>query len=172
MVPVSFSTRSHLFTTMILALPVSWASPAILVSCSVTPSRPSRRIRQTSARSIASWARMTENFSTRSSTLDFRRIPAVSIKTYFPYLFSNGVSTASRVVPATSLTITRFSPKMQLISEDFPTFGFPMTATRMTSSSSSSPSSSGKYSKQASSRSPVPCPWMAETGIGSPRSSE
>ena len=32
----------------------------------------------------------------------------------------------------------------------------------------SSSSSGGKYWTQASSRSPVPCPWTAETAIGSP----
>ena len=115
---------------------------------------------------------MTENFSTRSSTFDLRRMPAVSMKTYFPYAFSRGVSTASRVVPATSLTMTRFSPSTRLTREDLPTLGLPITATRITSSSAASSSSSGKYAKQASSRSPVPCPCTAETAIGSPSPSE
>ena len=160
---VSFSTRSHLFTMMMLALPASWARPAILVSCSVTPSRASIMMRHTSARSMASCARMTENFSMRSSTLDLRRMPAVSMKIYLPYLFSRRVSTASRVVPAISATMTRFSPS---------TFGLPMTATRMRSSSSSPSSSGGKFSMHASSISSVPWPWMAESAIGSPRPSE
>ena len=169
---VSFSTRSHLFTTMMLALPASWARPAILVSCSVTPSRASIMMRHTSARSMASCARMTENFSMRSSTLDLRRMPAVSMKIYLPYLFSRRVSTASRVVPAISATMTRFSPSTRLTSEDLPTFGLPMTATRMRSSSSSPSSSGGKFSMHASSISSVPWPWMAESAIGSPRPSE
>ena len=169
MVLSSFSTASHLFTTMIQALPASWASPATLVSCSVTPSLASMRMRHTSARSMAMVARSTENFSIRSSTLDFFRIPAVSIKRYLPSLFSKKLSTASRVVPAISLTMTRSSPRMRLTREDFPTFGLPMTATLMTSSSSRSSSSGGKYWMQASRSSPVPCPWTAETGMGSPR---
>ena len=172
MVLPSFSTRSHLFTTMMLALPASCAIPAIFVSCSVTPSRASSMMIHTSARSMASCARMTENFSILSSTFDLRRMPAVSMKTYLPYLFSKGVSTASRVVPATSETMTRFSPSMRFMSEDLPTFGLPMTATLMRSSSSPSPSSGGKCATQASSRSPVPWPCTAESAMGSPRPSE
>ena len=80
---------------------------------------------------MASFARMTENFSMRSSTRDLRRMPAVSTKIYLPYLFSKRVSTLSRVVPATLLTMTRFSPRMRFTSEDLPTFGLPMTATRV-----------------------------------------
>ena len=80
----------------------------------------------------------------RSSTLDFLRIPAVSMNRYLPFSFSKGLSTASRVVPATLETMTRSSPRMRLTREDLPTLGFPMTATLMTSSSSSSSSSGGK----------------------------
>ena len=43
-----------------------------------------------------------------------------------------GVSTGSRVVPATSLTTTRSSPNSRFTKEDLPTLGFPMTATRIT----------------------------------------
>lgn len=57
---VSFSTASHLLTTMMLALPASWARPATFVSCSVTPSLASIRIRQTSARSMAETVRRLE----------------------------------------------------------------------------------------------------------------
>ena len=35
---VIFSKASHLFTAMIIPFPRSWAIPAILASCSVTPS--------------------------------------------------------------------------------------------------------------------------------------
>ena len=169
MVLPSFSMASHLLTTMMQALPASWARPATLVSCSVTPSRASIMMRHTSLRSMAMVARRTENFSMRSSTLDFFRIPAVSMNRYLPRPFSKGLSTASRVVPATSLTMTRSCPRMRLTREDLPTLGLPMMATLMTSSSSSSSSSGGKYWKQASSRSPVPWPWTAETAMGSPR---
>jgi hypothetical protein len=44
---------------------------------------------------------------------------------------------ASRVVPATSLTTSRSSPKMALIREDLPALGFPTTAMRMASEGSS-----------------------------------
>ena len=37
-VVLSFSTRSHLFTAIIIPLPRSWAIPAIFASCSVIPS--------------------------------------------------------------------------------------------------------------------------------------
>ena len=88
MVLPSFSTRSHLLTTMMQALPASCASPATLVSCSVTPSVASIMMRQTSARSMAMVARSTLYFSMLSSILDFLRIPAVSMKTYLPVSFS------------------------------------------------------------------------------------
>ena len=78
-------------------------------------------------------------------------------------------SIASRVVPATLLTIMRSVPRMRFVSDDLPTLGFPMMATLMTSSSSYSSSSGGKYCKHASSRSPVPWPCTAETAMGSPR---
>ena len=79
-------------------------------------------------------------------------------------------SAPARHSPSTVTSSTsRSSPRMRLTREDFPTFGLPMTATLMTSSSSRSSSSGGKYWMQASRRSPVPCPWTAETGMGSPR---
>ena len=88
MVLPSFSTRSHLFTTMMQAFPASWARPATLVSCSVTPSWASIIMRHTSLRSMAMVARRTLYFSMASSTLDFFRIPAVSMKLYLPVAFS------------------------------------------------------------------------------------
>ena len=68
----------------------------------------------------------------------FLLTPAVSIKMYFPFSFSNFESMASLVVPAILLTIALFSPNILFINDDFPTFGFPITATFITSSSSSS----------------------------------
>ena len=115
---------------------------------------------------------MTENFSMRSSTRDLRRMPAVSINTYLPYSFSKGVSTASRVVPATLETMTRFSPRMRFISELLPTLGLPMTATLMRSSSSSPSEAGGKCATHSSRRSPVPWPCTAERAMGSPRPRE
>ncbi|MNJ62745.1 hypothetical protein D3C77_585970 [compost metagenome] len=75
---------------------------------------------------------------------------------------------ASRVVPAILLTITRSSPRSALTSDDLPTFGRPISATRMTSSSYSSSSSSGRLSVIASSKSPTPVPWLPDTPMGSP----
>ncbi len=69
------------------------------------------------------------NFSIDSVVLLFLLIPAVSIKLYFPCSFSKYESIASRVVPAILLTITLFSPRILFTREDFPTFGFPITAT-------------------------------------------
>src|SRR5699024_11601702 len=55
------------------------------------------------------------------------RIPAVSIMTYScPSSSIKGVSIASRVVPSTSETITRCSPKILFTKLDFPTFGRPI----------------------------------------------
>ena len=50
---------------------------------------------------------------------------------------SSGMSIASRVVPASSETITRSSPRKRLTSEDLPTFGRPITARRTVSASGS-----------------------------------
>ena len=146
MVEPSFSTKSHLLTTIMHALPALCASPATLVSCSVTPSVASIIMTHTSARSTASSERMTEYFSIFSSTLLFLRIPAVSIKVNLPCALSTSASTLSRVVPAMLDTITRSSPSTRLSRLDLPTFGLPMSATRMRSSSSPLSSSGGKYS--------------------------
>ena len=86
-------------------------------------------ITQTSARSTAIYARRTLYFSIASSILLFLLIPAVSINTNLPLSFSTTVSTASRVVPAMSETITLSSPAILFTREDFPAFGFPITAT-------------------------------------------
>ena len=72
------------------------------------------------------------------------------------------------MVPAILLTIVLFSPKILFINDDFPTFGFPITATFMTSSLSSSASFSGKCSYIASSTSPIPNAFAADIGYGSP----
>ena len=170
MVLVSFSIKSHLFTTITIPLPASCATPAIFLSWSVSPSAASIIRRHTSHLSIAATARITLYLSMSSFTFDFLRIPAVSIKIYFFPSFSNGVSMESRVVPAIGETITLFSPSRQLMSEDFPTFGLPITAIFVTSSSSSY-ASSGKLSTISSRTSPKLSMFAAEIGIGSPRPS-
>ncbi len=77
------------------------------------------------------------------------------------------VSIESRVVPAIGVTITRSSPSSRLSSDDLPTFGRPISASRVASSASALPVP-GSRSTIRSSRSPVPRPWVADTGIGSP----
>ena len=57
----------------------------------------------------------------------------------------NAPTGLSRVVPAIFDTITRSSPHILFIIEDFPTLGLPITATFIESSSSSSSFSSGRY---------------------------
>ena len=57
-------------------------------------------------------------------------MPAVSTSSSLRPSTSIGVSIASRVVPATSETITRSRPRKALTSEDLPTFGRPITARR------------------------------------------
>ena len=96
----------------------------------------------------------------------------MSIRTTRRPSTSSSVSIASRVVPAISETITRSRPRKALTSEDLPTFGRPITASRTGASSSSSAAcGSGSSSTTRSSRSPVPRPWVAETASGSPRPS-
>ena len=65
-------------------------------------------------------------------------------------------------------TMTLSSPKILLIREDFPTFGFPTTAILGISSSSSFCASSSKCSTTFSSISPNPNIDAAEIGTGSP----
>ena len=78
------------------------------------------------------------------------------------------MSIASLVVPAIELTIVLFEPIILLINDDFPTLGFPITATFILPSSSSSALFSGKLSYIASSTSPIPNAFAADIGCGSP----
>ena len=157
---MSFSIKSHLFTTTISPLPASCAIPAIFLSCSVTPSFASIIRIQTSQRSIAAIALITLNFSISSFTLFLRLIPAVSIKVNISPFHLNGVSIESLVVPAISETITLFSPTSLFMIDDFPTFGFPITAILVFSSSSFVPN--GKFDTSSSSKSPIPSIFAAE----------
>ena len=168
MVRSFFSMASHLFTTMIMPLPLSCAIPAIFASCSVTPSVASMTMRTTSALSTAVTVRIMLYRSSSSLILFFLRSPAVSMKIYSFPLCTISVSIASRVVPATSETMTRFSPRRRLTIEDLPTFGFPTMAIRGLSSSSSCALPSGKYPDTISSISPSPSLDAADTGTGSP----
>ena len=84
---------------------------------------------------------------------------------------SSTVSTASRVVPGISLTISRSRPRSALTRLDLPTFGRPRIATRIASSDSEGrPGGASRSSstRMRSSRSPLPIPCSAEIGIGSP----
>ena len=167
MVFVSFSMRSHLFTRITMPLPASWAMPAIFLSCSVTPSCASIMSMQTSQRSMAATARITLNFSMSSLTLLLRRIPAVSMSVYWSPSNSKGVSIESLVVPAIGDTMTLFSPSILLTRDDLPTFGLPIMAIFM-ESSSSRPAPSGKLATISSRRSPRLSMLADEIGIGSP----
>ena len=103
--------------------------------------------------------------------LRLRRRPAVSIRTKVRSPRRRTVSIESRVVPGCSETITRSSPR-----NAFSRLDFPRSAAR-----GSQPGSPprllrparvpGRRATIASRRSPVPCPWAAERGIGSPRPS-
>ena len=68
------------------------------------------------------------------------------------------------------LTITLFSPRILFTKDDFPTLGFPITATFIISSSSSLSFFSGKASYIASRTSPIPRAFVDDTGYGSPQS--
>ncbi len=141
--------------------------PAILASCSVTPSVASITSTTTSARSTAETVRSILYLSISSFILFLRLNPAVSINTYSLPSHVTEVSTASLVVPAISDTITLFSPSILLIMEDLPTLGLPTMAIRGLSSSSSSVPS-GKSAVTSSSISPIPSLAIEETGTGSP----
>ena len=85
---------------------------------------------------MAATALTTEYFSISSFILDWRLMPAVSIRVYLSPSFSKGLSIESLVVPAIGETMTLFSPRRQFMSEDFPTLGLPITAIFISSSSS------------------------------------
>ena len=159
---------SHLLTKTTVLFQASRIKPAIWVSWEVIPASASTIKRATSARSMALNERNTLNFSTPTSILPRRRIPAVSINVTGSPPTSIRVSTASRVVPGMGLTMARSSPTSLLSKEDFPAFGLPTMAI-LTESSSMASTWAGKELTSASSRSPVPVPCMAETGYGSPR---
>ena len=72
--------------------------------------------------------RSTLNFSMPRSMRPRRRIPAVSINRSRCPAQVISVSTASRVVPGTSETIWRLSPRIELSKADLPTFGRPTIA--------------------------------------------
>ena len=122
-----------------------------MLSCSVKPTVASIMMTQTSLRSTAIYARRTLYFFAVNkwdavekdgrTMQEYRRKleSDFSFMSYVPFLFISA-KTGQRVdvVPAMFETITRSSPAIRLMSEDFPTFGLPITATRTTSSSSSS----------------------------------
>ena len=74
----------------------------------------------------------------------------------------------SRVVPATSETITRSWPNSALVKDDLPTLGRPMIATWMVSSSSTLVPIKGKCLTVSSNKSPRFIKFFAEMPIGSP----
>ena len=103
-----------------------------------------------------------------------RRRPAVSTKRQSWPSISTSESTGSTVVPATSWTTDRDSPVSLFSSDDLPTFGRPISATRRgpPPAPTNSAGAVGSASSTASSRSPEPRPCSADTAIGSPRPSD
>ena len=77
----------------------------------------------------------------------------------------------SRVVPGSSLAMTRSSPSRRLTRVDLPTFGRPMTAMRMAPESSRLRRCGVKPSSTCSISVSQPCPWLAEMASGGPRPS-
>ena len=144
-----FGTASHLFSTITQALPAAAIASASLKSCAVATNRPSREhaaasttSATTSARRIACSALPTANPSAPSVGLDDtaarRLIPAVSTRRNSleptPSAAEPGgprttASTASRVVPATGLTIARVPPAIAFSRLDLPALGLPTMAT-------------------------------------------
>mmetsp|Transcript_12432 Transcript_12432/g.33073 ORF Transcript_12432/g.33073 Transcript_12432/m.33073 type:complete len:258 (+) Transcript_12432:193-966(+) len=138
---VSLKSVSHLFTQRTTARPLFEIMSAILKSCSVGPCNASSTSTATSLRRIAKRLLPTLIASISSpifETFCLRRMPAVSTKTTLRCGSSGlttSTSTASRVVPAMSLTTRRSSPRTWFSRLDFPTFGRPMMHTRQSSSS-------------------------------------
>ena len=126
--------REHEADALVDDVPATWAS------CAASPSVASRTRTQTSARPMALSARSAEKRSASGPEATFprRRMPAVSTSRTVRPSHSSVVSIASRVVPGTSLTMTRSSPRSALSSDDLPTFGRPTIAMRGTRSVSSS----------------------------------
>ena len=122
-----------------------------------------------SARSMARIPRSKLKCSSRSRAAARRRMPAVSTSTTGSPSKLRTVSTGSRVVPGISLTSARSSPSRALSSDDLPTFGRPMIASRAVSSSAGSAPGrdSGRASIIRSIRSSTPIPCCAETITGS-----
>jgi len=89
------------------------------VSCAVIGSSASRSIHTMFDLSIACSDRITENCSIPGTTLPRLLIPAVSMRLIDISLYSNNVSTASRVVPGIGETIERVSLVIELTKVDY-----------------------------------------------------
>ena len=92
--------------------------------------------RAMSHRCTALTALRTLKYSMPFSILPGRRMPAVSIRTEGWFSYVNLVSSASLVVPGTSLTMALSWPSMAFISMDLPTLVLPTMASFMASSTS------------------------------------
>ena len=141
----------------------------ILASCSATPSAASQSMTTTCARSMLRMLESTLKDSTGLSSLEtlaLRRMPAVSMKTYFCPSRSMSVSIASRVVPGRESTSIRSSPSSRLSMLDLPALGRPTSAMRggPRSASASGSGASGSAATSAASSSPIPRPCSALTG--------
>ena len=101
-------------------------------------------------------------------------MPAVSTNRQMRPPNSTCSSIGSRVVPARSFTTARSEPTALFKSEDFPTFGRPIIATRRGPPNScfATAETSGRTFIASSSMSATPRPCTAETGYGSPRPSD
>ena len=139
-----------------------------------------------SARSRASRARSTEKYSVPRSVRDCRRMPAVSTKQTGPSGVSTTVSTASRVVPGhvvddRALVADQPVEQGRLADVGPPDQGHPAAVHRCRGPAprvrrrgrppllGAGQRAAGSRSTTSSSRSPVPRPWSALTGHGSPR---
>ena len=121
--------------------------------------------KQISASSIAFKVRSTENFSIPTSCLPGLRIPAVSMISIVFSLNLISVRFVSRVVPATFATIACCFPAIVLKRYDFPAFGRPTKATRITSSGCFSSLTFGIFSAISVRSSSTPALCSAEVRI-------
>ena len=122
------SSMSHLFTATITARPSRSARSAMRKSCCSKGIAASSKTTTTSANLTARKPSDTESFSSLSCTLAFLRMPAVSKMRICVPSHSVRSEIASRVIPASGPVSKRSSPKIILISVDFPAFGRPTTA--------------------------------------------
>ena len=122
------STKSHLLTAIISALPSLITCSAIIKSCLSAIKVPSIKSTVTCENCIARRVSAIESCSSFSLIRERRRRPAVSNNLNRSPFQSKSTEIVSRVTPGSGPVMTRFSFKRLFKRVDFPTFGLPTNA--------------------------------------------